>query len=271
MKIGVVAPAARLHPETAERVAALAETRFEGRAEIVFHPQCFLSSGHFAGDDAARAGAFLDVANDASFSALWFARGGYGAGRIASRVLGALTPAAKNKSYMGYSDGGFLLAGLYRSGHHAVHGPFPHEIRRDGGEAAVIRALSWLVDRAPSALEPSLDGKTPAVAFNLTILSKLIGTKLLPDLTGHVVMLEEVSEHLYAIDRFFCHIAASEALRGIAGLRLGRVSDIPPNDPEFGQTPEEIARHWCGVAGIAYLGRADIGHDSGNKVVPFGT
>ena len=270
MKIGVVAPAARLHPETAERVAALAETAFPGRIEIVFHPQCFLSAGHFAGDDAARAAAFLDVANDASFSALWFARGGYGAGRIASRVLGALTAAAKTKTYMGYSDGGFLLAGLYRSGHHAVHGPFPHEIRRDGGEAAVIRALSWLIDRAPSALEPSLDGKTPAVAFNLTILSKLIGTKLLPDLTGHVVMLEEVSEHLYAIDRLFCHIAESEALRGIAGLRLGRVSDIPPNDPEFGQTPEEIARHWCGVAGIAYLGRADIGHDSGNKIVPFG-
>ena len=67
MKIGVVAPAARLHPQTAERVAALAETAFPGRAEIVFHPQCFLSEGHFAGDDAARAGAFLDIANDASF------------------------------------------------------------------------------------------------------------------------------------------------------------------------------------------------------------
>ena len=270
MKIGVVAPASRLHPETAERVTALAKAIFPGRAEIVFHPQCFLSDGHFAGNDAARAAAFLDVANDASFAALWFARGGYGAGRIASRVLGALTPAAKTKTYMGYSDGGFLLAGLYRQGNRAVHGPIPHDIRRDGGEAAVTRALSWLLDRAPSALEPSLDGRTPAIALNLTILSKLIGTGLLPDLTGHVVMLEEVSEHLYAIDRLMCHIASSAALSGIAGIRLGRVSDVPVNDPEFGQTPEEIVRHWCGVAGIAYLGGADIGHDANNKVVPFG-
>ena len=35
-------------------------------------------------------------------------------------------------------------------------------------------------------------------------------------------------------------------------------------------TEEEIVRYWCAKAGIAYLGRADIGHDVENKVVPFG-
>jgi muramoyltetrapeptide carboxypeptidase len=270
VKIGVVAPASRLEPATAERVAELANAAFGGRAEIVFHPQCFLSAGHFAGDDAVRAQAFLDFANDESFAAVWFARGGYGAGRIADRVLAGLTPAARNKIYMGYSDGGFLLAGLYRHGFRAVHGPIPHDIRRDGGEAAVTRALSYLVDRTPDTLEPSLDGKQPAVAFNLTILSKLIGTPLMPDLGGHVLMLEEVSEHLYAIDRLMFHLASSAEIRRVAGIRLGRCSDIPPNDPDFGQTPEQIARHWCAVSGIPYLGNADIGHDAANKVVPFG-
>ena len=55
-----------------------------------------------------------------------------------------------------------------------------------------------------------------------------------------------------------------------AATPLGRVSDVLPNDPEFGQSEDEIARHWCAVAGLAYLGRADIGHDPANKVVPFG-
>ncbi|MBS0472896.1 MAG: LD-carboxypeptidase [Proteobacteria bacterium] len=270
MKIGIVAPAGRLLPETTERVATLAAERFAGRAELVFHPQCFLSEGHFAGCDAARADAFLEFANDPGFSHLWFARGGYGAGRILDAVLSRLGPAAKAKSYMGYSDGGFLLAALYRAGHAVAHGPIPHDIRRAGGDAAVARALGWMIDRDRSALEPSLDGKTPAAAFNLTILSMLIGTPWMPDLAGHVLMIEEVSEHLYAIDRLMLHITANTGIRRVAGIRQGRMSDIPENDPPFGETPEEIVRGWCARTGIAWLGMADIGHDAGNKVVPFG-
>jgi len=268
MKIAIVAPASRLHPETAARVTALAATTFGPRAELVFHPQCFLTEGHFAGSDAERAQAFLDVANDPNVSAVWFARGGYGSGRIADAVLKGLKPAARAKTYLGYSDGGFLLGGLYRHGYRVAHGPIPHDIRRTGGEAAVMRTLAYLVDGDKSGLEPSLDG--PAAAFNLTILAMLIGTPLMPDLSGHVVMVEEVSEHLYAVDRLMHHVTANDGMRKIAGIRLGRVSDIPDNDPPFGQTPAEIVRHWCAVSAIPYLGEADIGHDAQNKIVPFG-
>jgi muramoyltetrapeptide carboxypeptidase len=269
LKIGIVAPAARLHPDTAERVAALAHAVCSERAELVFHPQCFISDGHFAGDDAARAAAFLDVANDPSFGAVWFGRGGYGSGRIAKTVLRGLLPAARAKTYLGYSDGGFLLAGLYKHGYRAVHGSIPHDIRRAGGESSVTRSLRFLADGDRTGLEPSLDGR-PAVAFNLVILSMLVGTPLLPDLAGHVVMIEEVSEHLYAIDRLLFHVTSSDALRGVAGIRLGRISDVPENDRPFGQTPEEIVRHWCAVSGTPFLGAADIGHDVDNKIVPFG-
>ena len=124
LKIAVVAPAARLEPESAERVQEIARTGYPGRVELVFHPQCFLASGHFAGDDETRTNAFVESANDESFSALWFARGGYGSGRIAEAVLSRLNAAARRKLYLGYSDGAFLLAGLYRHGFHAVHGPF---------------------------------------------------------------------------------------------------------------------------------------------------
>ena len=184
-------------------------------------------------------------------------------------MLRGLSPAAKNKTYLGYSDGGFLLAGLYKHGYRAVHGPLPHEIRRAHGDIVVTRALRFLVDGDRATLEPSLDGR-PTAAFNLTILSMLIGTPLMPDLSGHVLMLEEVSEHLYAVDRLMFHVTSNEALRRVAGIRLGRVSDVPDNDPPFGQTPEQIVRHWCAVSGIPFLGAADIGHDADNKIVPFG-
>jgi muramoyltetrapeptide carboxypeptidase len=39
----------------------------------------------------------------------------------------------------------------------------------------------------------------------------------------------------------------------------------------FGAEAEAIARHWCDRHAIAFLGAADIGHDSNNKIVPFGT
>jgi muramoyltetrapeptide carboxypeptidase len=270
VKIAVVAPASRLEPETAERVQEIAQSAFRDRVELVFHPQCFLADGHFAGDDETRTNAFVDSANDESFAALWFARGGYGSGRIAEAVLSRLNAAARRKLYLGYSDGAFLLAGLYRHGFHAAHGPIPHDVRRVDGEEAVRRALSFLVDRAATALEPTIDGKQPTAAFNITILSHLIGTNLMPDLSGHVLMLEEVSEHLYAIDRSLVHIVSDETIRRVAGIRLGRCSDIPSNDPEFGESPEEIVQHWCKVSGIPHLGEADIGHDAQNKIVPFG-
>ena len=84
-------------------------------------------------------------------------------------------------------------------------------------------------------------------------------------------MLEEVSEPMYRIDRSLFHITSNPAIRRVAGIMLGRCSDITPNDPDFGMNEEEVARHWCQKSGIPWLGRADIGHDADNKVVPFGS
>jgi muramoyltetrapeptide carboxypeptidase len=270
--IGIVAPASRLEPAIAEATLELARGLYPDRAlELRFDPQCFLASGHFAGDDETRASAFLAVANDESVDALWFARGGYGSGRLAERVLAGLMPAGSRKIYLGYSDAGALLAALYTRGFDGLaHGPVPADLRRPGGEAAVERALRFLVDRAPSALEPTVSSDGLTAAFNITVLSHLIGTPWQPDLTGHVLMLEDVSEHMYRIDRALLHITANPAIRRVAGIRLGRCSDIPPNEPDFGQTAEQVVRHWCEVSGIPYLGHADIGHDIDNKVVPFG-
>jgi muramoyltetrapeptide carboxypeptidase len=83
-------------------------------------------------------------------------------------------------------------------------------------------------------------------------------------------MVEEVAEHLYAVDRLLFHLTHHLAGAGIAGLRLGRVSDVPENDRPFGSEPEAMARYWCARHGLAFLGPADIGHDVDNKIVPFG-
>ena len=272
MRIAVVAPSSRFDDwrEVAARVREIAARTHPG-VDVHFHPQCGLGHHHFAGTDEERAAALVEVANDPAFDAVWFARGGYGSNRIAERALAQFGKAARGKAWLGYSDAGFLLAGLYRAGHADVaHGPMPRDVVREGGEAAVERALDWLVERSPAALEPGLEAGRRHAAFNLTVLGMLLGTPLEPDLADHILLVEEISEHLYATDRATFHLAASPAIRRVAGLRLGRVSDILANDPDFGVGPEAVVRDWCERYGIPYLGRADIGHDSANKVVPFG-
>jgi len=263
--------------------------------DLTFHPQCFLSEGHFAGPDVARVAALVEVANDPAFDAVWFARGGYGACRVAEEALAQMdTAAAGAKAYLGYSDAGFLLAGLYARGiGQPVHAPMPSDLNRAGGDAAVARVLAWLNQNEPRPAElvsastaqqiPKSRAETWTpdqvrgdevsclnAAFNLTVLSNLLGTPLEPDLTDHILMIEEVGEYMYRIDRSLFHITSSPNVRRAAGIMLGRCSDIPPNRPEFGLDEEVITRHWCAQSGVSYLGRAPIGHDIDNQIIPFG-
>lgn len=270
MKIGICAPSTPFMREDADRVTALASASHPD-VELLFDPQCYTENGHFAGTDLERLTAFVDLANDPGVDAIWFVRGGYGACRIAESAVAGLKDTARRKLYMGYSDQGNLLGCLHRHNFpHLAHGPMPADVRRPGGDAAVHRALDWIVHRNPQSLEPHIQAGERYAAFNLMTLAMMVGTPLMPNLKGHVLMLEEVSEYLYALDRTFFHVSSHLKDAGLAGLRLGRVSDVPDNDRPFGEGATEIAKRWCRNSGIAFLGSADIGHDADNKIVPFG-
>jgi muramoyltetrapeptide carboxypeptidase len=269
-RIGSCAPGTRMSPDLARRAQALTQKAYGGKVELVFHPQCFRQAGHFAGEDHERIEALVELANDPKLDAVWFARGGYGACRVAEFAIPHLDAHARAKRWMGYSDAGFLLAGLCGAGFENVaHGPMPVDLFREDGEEAFLRGLAWLVKQDRAALEPSLKPGEKALAFNLTILSQLLGTPLEPDFSGRVLMLEDVGEYMYRIDRYFFHVTSNAAVKRCAGIRLGRCSAVPKNDPDFVLTEEEVARFWCERSGIPYLGRADIGHDSANRVAPF--
>jgi len=269
--IGIVAPAARVDRSIVQPILDIASDLYGGEVEIRFHPSSFGGHGHFSADDRTRAAAFIDYACSDEIDAMWFGRGGYGSARIAGAVLAGLEPGALEKPYLGYSDIATLLSGLYKLGARRIaHGPVAQDVRRDGGAEAARRALRWLVERSPDALEAGVTAESRTAAFNLTVLCHLVGTPWEPDLSGHEVLIEEVAEQMYRIDRSFCQLAHTPMFRQAAGLRLGRCSEIIPNQPDFVLSEEEIARHWSEVAGLPYLGRADIGHDAENKVVPFG-
>jgi muramoyltetrapeptide carboxypeptidase len=98
----------------------------------------------------------------------------------------------------------------------------------------------------------------------------MIGTPWLPDLTDHVLHIEEVGEPMYRIDRMLFQMAHATQLQGIAGVRLGAVTDMVDNDVPFGESLEQVIIRWCREMGVPYLGRSGIGHIALNRVVPFG-
>lgn len=270
VKIAICAPSTPFTRDDAARVLELA-ARSHSQAELIFADQCFAEAGHFAGSDQLRAETLINLANDPQYDAVWFVRGGYGAARIAEDVIARLTAAARKKIYLGYSDAGNLLGALYKAGIGAqAHGPMPADIRRSGGDMAVSRALDWLVSRDVTAREDHIIAGQKYAAFNLMTLAMMTGTELMPDLAGHVLMIEEVSEYLYAFDRAMFNVTSALRNIGLAGLMLGEVSDVPENDRPFGESAQEIAERWCRRHDIAFLGRAEIGHSADNRVVPFG-
>ncbi len=93
---------------------------------------------------------------------------------------------------------------------------------REGGEAAVTRALDWLVRRDPAALEPELERAGHGVQPDRS--RGLLGTVLEPDFSGVDLLIEDVSEHHYRIDRTMFHVTASPNVRKVraTAARQGR-------------------------------------------------
>ena len=80
------------------------------------------------------------------------------------------------------------------------------------------------------------------MAFNLTVLSNLLGTPLEPDFSGVDLLIEDVGEQLYRIDRTMFHVASSANVRRVSRLRLGRVSDVLSTTPNLPVTRLRLSR-----------------------------
>lgn len=270
--IGIVAPARAITTEIAEAAKKVAADTFpDGNLSLRFHPQCFMAHNHFAGRDEDRAAAFIEYANDPAIDAIWFARGGYGSCRFPNDTFAALNDHAAAKTYLGYSDIGAILGFLYKQGIGKIaHGPMIADITRQGGNEAILRALRYLNADSNPSIDQTIDPTQKNIAFNIKVLSHIIGTAWQPDFTDHVIALEDIAEYHYQIDRSLFTITSNENIQKCRGIKLGRCSDIPENDIDFGYSDVEIVKYWCEKNSIEFLGSADIGHDADNKIVPFG-
>lgn len=276
MRVKLVAPARWVERELVERFAALAARH---GIEVEVSPQCFERSGQLAGSDETRAAALVDALSQPGVDAVWCARGGYGAGRLLERLGGAPTAAA-GRILIGYSDVTMLLLGIRNTGLRMIHGPMPIDLSAGGRDANFLPLFAALAaGRLPGApelpagaLRTVVPGRArgPVVAANLSLLTRLVGTPHGPDLRGAILILEDVDEKLYAVDRMLVHLRHAGVLHGLAGLVMGGFTGLSDDAIPFGEDVPAMTRRLAGDLGIPVIEGYPVGHGPENAAVPQG-
>jgi muramoyltetrapeptide carboxypeptidase len=266
--IGIVAPAGPFDPEKFMRGKTVLETM---GFRIYYDKGIYQKHGFLAGTDAQRADQVNRLFADPSVQAIVCARGGYGSMRILP-LLDVQAIQNHPKIFVGFSDISALLAVLYEEcGLVTFHGPMVTSLAQ-ATEKTISSMKTALTSDGPLELIPE-NGKTikPGVCSgilaggNLTTLCHLVGTSYTPNFKGKILLLEDVGEMTYRIDRMLTQMKLAGCFNGIAGLILGAFK-------ECGQLNEivEIFDNIFHDADIPILAGFDIGHGKTNLTVPVG-
>ena len=279
-RVALLAPSGPL-PDSCDVARASENCRLLGLEPVVM-PNCRKSWGYFAGTDQERLDDLNSALTDPTIAAVWCLRGGSGMSRIVNRLDFAAF-ARHPKVVVGYSDITVLLLALWtKTGVVSFHGPMSRARLTDFSRAHLERALFNAV--AAGALDDNVAGAdaepvvtiTPGIARgrliggNLSLLQTLIGTEYFPDLDGAILFLEDVHEALYRIDRILAHLRLTGALDRLAGVAIGRVTEIPLSvgDETFGLTG--VWQEYFGSLDIPVAAGFPFGHIDSQWTLPVG-
>ena len=278
-RIAIVAPA---RPAAAE-LLPVARSYLERRGYRVVQGVHVLDHHHYlAGTDADRAGDLMTAFDDPQIDAIICARGGYGSGRLLSLLDYGLI-ARNPKIFVGFSDTTAVQLALYhRSGLVSFSGALSDiDLARPARDPLVEESL-WtaLTRREPLDLpaerhslrvlrKGSVTAVGPLIPANLAVLCSLIGTPYMPDLRGAILLLEDVDEHPYRLDRMLNQLRLTDILPHLAGLVLGEFKDCfngDGSDPDL----EELAMEATEGLDLTVAGGFPYGHHASRMVVPLG-
>jgi muramoyltetrapeptide carboxypeptidase len=271
-RVAVVAPAGPLDRDNLEAGLRILGERYE----VAWDAGLLSRSRYLAGDDGRRGAELAAALADPRVRGVVAARGGYGSMRILAGVWPGTRPSVDGpgKMLVGFSDITALHAALQTAGRVSVHGPVVTQLGTQPS-SVVERFFAILEDDttppAPVLGTPMLGGvvEGPLLGGNLSVLTRLIGTPWLPDLTGAVLLLEDVGERPYRIDRMWTHLRLAGVFERVVGLALGDFTDC--EDPDGGYTLRDVLYGLVGETGLPSVGFLPIGHDAINVPVALGT
>lgn len=265
----VVTPAS---PVSDEALAAGLLVARELGLELELEPSGPGERHYLAGSDEARAEALGRALS--ACDQVWMARGGYGSARLLTHAGQGLRDAWRG-SLWGFSDGTALLAMAYAWGRTAWSAPPLTQLPRldEVSRARLVDAMRHGRVAPFQGLEVhGLANASSAVTGrlfvgNLAVLASLCGTALMPSLAGALLVVEDVNEPAFRVDRFFWQLMAAGALRGVVGLVAGTFVGVA--ERERLAIDRVLVEVGAALSVPVVLG-LPVGHGEANASLPIG-
>ena len=256
---------------TSEQVAAAeAHVRLAGYTPLVYDG-LLEREGQFGGSDAHRSGYLNAGIADQNVRAIWAMRGGYGCGRLLP-LLDAKAFVADPTWLVGFSDVTALHGWAQVHGIASLHAPVASTY---GQSSAQTQAGMW------QALMHTEDGLAEmgaaVVGGNLSVIYSLLGTPFFPPVEGAWLLLEDLDEYLYHVDRMLLALRLSGVFDRVRGVLVGGFTDLHDNtiadgqsiDNPFGMNVRQmLAAHVPGTTPVVH--GISVGHLSENESVILG-
>ncbi len=226
--------------------------------------------GYFAGTDEGRAAHLAALLGDPTLGLVLAVRGGYGCSRLLPLLdLEALV--AARGCLLGFSDLTCLLNTLAGRGLITLHGPVLTQLPRldqaslDDLAGLLKGQLPWPGQLMGQMLRPGL-ARGPLMGGNLTLLCHLLGTPWFPPLEGAILLLEDVGEAAYRLDRLLTQLELAGVFGLVAGLAVGSLSAEPAEQPAL---LDAVGRRLAGL-GLPVVTGLPFGHGPANRLLPLG-
>ena len=276
-RVALVSPSGPLGDES-DLERAIENTRSFGWEPVV-GAHVLERDGYLAGSDAHRLADLNGFAADPSIDAIWCIRGGYGAMRLLEGLdLDAWR--VRPKPLIGYSDVTALHAALIAgAGLVTYHGPTARAtltgFTRDSFQQVVSRrAGAYTISTGGTAegmarLRPGR-ARGRLVGGNLALVAALVGTPYAFDLDGAILVVEDVNEAVYRIDRMLMQLWLSGGLQKVAGLAFGQFTEIPAEPSDAERPLDRVLREFADRCGVPAIGGLPVGHVADHVTFPLG-
>jgi muramoyltetrapeptide carboxypeptidase len=262
-----VAPAGPFDRESFDAGLAAIAARYE----VCYDSSIFQHYRYLAGEDSARLSQLNRALTAPDVRAVFCARGGYGA----MRLLPHLQAPADDRLLIGFSDITALHLWYQQHGVGSIHGPVLTQLGRfDPSAAGRLFALLESPEVPPPPLHAAatlVSGSAtgPLIGGNLSVLTRLLGTPYMPCLAGAILLLEDVGERPYQLDRMWTHLGLAGVFQQVAGIALGTFTQCDERDADY--TGAQVLRDLAGATGLPCAVGFPVGHGEVNEAVPLGT
>jgi len=270
-RVAMISPSGPLQgPHELERAVATAESL---GWQVQVGPHALRRTGYFAGDDAQRGDDLVSALQDDGIDGIWCLRGGYGAARLLPRLSVELLQRFP-KALLGYSDITALHAAWQHAGLVSYHGPTARAPLSDVSRDSLVRAMQAGTDSCGAAPDARVvrGGRVTGrlVGGNLALVSSLCGTPWAVNCRDAIVVLEDVGEATYRLDRMLTQLRLAGAFDGCVGVAFGHCTDCPDTTDDGTRTVEAIVTELADALQVPTLQGIPVGHIADQWTVPFG-